>query len=519
MSQARKMIVWAILGVAVVIFGFVDGQDASAATSFKNPDGWQKKHHQKKIEGSKINPNELKAINTRLQKILSMHQRNKTTTAPQSQLREALTRRSSKPTVLSGAVAHGNRFEAWTIQWHERNGTPVSITGSGLSRGMPKVIAGASASQIAMGFIEANRDIFHLDNPVRELKVAEEFRDDLGNHHVKFEQWYQDVPVWGHDLVVHMESSGDLYAVNARYSPTPRSLTPNDVAIRAEQAIQTARDHLSSRTPIRELGSTVKRLLSYDGPTAKRYIWVDEETQKPHLVWHVQIRPNFRDQWYYFIDTRTGDILEHYNNTKFDGSATARVTDLQGRTQTINVYQVGTTYYMIDASRPIWQRTQPDLLNDPRGAIVTLDARRKDLDDRNPLSHVTSRDNTWNDRVAVSAHDHVGKVFDYYFTTHRRKGIDDQGGTLLSVIHVTEDGKPMENAFWNGVAMAFGDGDQAFTPLAGSLDVTAHELTHGVIERTVGLEYRKQSGALNESFADVFGVMTDREDWLIGEDI
>jgi Zn-dependent metalloprotease len=56
----------------------------------------------------------------------------------------------------------------------------------------------------------------------------------------------------------------------------------------------------------------------------------------------------------------------------------------------------------------------------------------------------------------------------------------------------------------------------------------AHELTHGVTQFTAGLRYRAQSGALNESFSDVFGSLVkqrslgqaaDQADWLIGEGI
>ena len=58
-----------------------------------------------------------------------------------------------------------------------------------------------------------------------------------------------------------------------------------------------------------------------------------------------------------------------------------------------------------------------------------------------------------------------------------------------------------------------------FNNLAASLDVAAHEFGHGVVEYTAGLRYHNQSGALNESFADLFGAMVDRDDWLIGEDL
>ena len=94
-------------------------------------------------------------------------------------------------------------------------------------------------------------------------------------------------------------------------------------------------------------------------------------------------------------------------------------------------------------------------------------------------------------------------------------------GNIISLINVAdEDGDRMDNAFWNGQAIFYGRGKQAFSsPLARGLDVAAHELGHGVIQTTANLNYQGESGALNESFADVFGVLVENEDWLIGEDI
>ena len=77
----------------------------------------------------------------------------------------------------------------------------------------------------------------------------------------------------------------------------------------------------------------------------------------------------------------------------------------------------------------------------------------------------------------------------------------------------------MDNAFWNGYEMFYGNGIEAFnSPLAKALDVAGHEMSHGVIQNTANLEYISQSGALNESFADIFGAMIDRDDWKMGED-
>ena len=82
------------------------------------------------------------------------------------------------------------------------------------------------------------------------------------------------------------------------------------------------------------------------------------------------------------------------------------------------------------------------------------------------------------------------------------------------------DGSDMDNAFWNGAVMFYGNGDQAFdAPLSKALDVAGHEMSHGVIQATANLEYQYESDAMNESFADIFASMIDRDDWQIGEDV
>ena len=77
----------------------------------------------------------------------------------------------------------------------------------------------------------------------------------------------------------------------------------------------------------------------------------------------------------------------------------------------------------------------------------------------------------------------------------------------------------MDNAYWNGEAMYYGNGDKYFYPLAQGLDVGGHEISHGVIQNTANLTYQDESGALNESMADVFGSFIDRANWTIGENV
>jgi bacillolysin len=77
----------------------------------------------------------------------------------------------------------------------------------------------------------------------------------------------------------------------------------------------------------------------------------------------------------------------------------------------------------------------------------------------------------------------------------------------------------MDNAYWDGRAMYYGNGDQYFKPLATAIDVAGHEITHGVVQATANLKYQNESGAINESMADIFGCMMDSTDWLLGEDV
>jgi vibriolysin len=128
------------------------------------------------------------------------------------------------------------------------------------------------------------------------------------------------------------------------------------------------------------------------------------------------------------------------------------------------------------------------------------------------------------DLAIDSAHNYAIATYDYYLNNHGRDSIDDGGMTLISRAHYKRN---YNNAFWDGTQMTYGDGDGVtFVPLSQDADVVAHELTHGVTERSSGLIYQNESGALNEALSDIFGAMVDRQEgatgadiWLLGEDI
>ncbi|HET6438599.1 MAG TPA: M4 family metallopeptidase [Anaeromyxobacter sp.] len=122
------------------------------------------------------------------------------------------------------------------------------------------------------------------------------------------------------------------------------------------------------------------------------------------------------------------------------------------------------------------------------------------------------------------AYDGLGATFDFYLEVLSRNSLDDHGMGLDASVHY---GRRYMNAFWDGRQMVFGDGDgKIFGPFTAHLDVVAHELTHGVISYEAAFDYQDQAGALNESFADVFGSLVlqrkkgqtaKQASWLVGQ--
>jgi Zn-dependent metalloprotease len=130
------------------------------------------------------------------------------------------------------------------------------------------------------------------------------------------------------------------------------------------------------------------------------------------------------------------------------------------------------------------------------------------------------------DLEAVEAYEGSGATYDFFARVFRRASIDGRGMRIDSTVHY---GTRFENALWNGRQMVYGDGDgHIFKRFTASVDVIAHELTHGVTQFAAALGYHGQTGALNEHLSDAFGIMVrqytlgqsaNESDWLIGAGI
>jgi Zn-dependent metalloprotease len=129
------------------------------------------------------------------------------------------------------------------------------------------------------------------------------------------------------------------------------------------------------------------------------------------------------------------------------------------------------------------------------------------------------------DADADAVYDIAGIVHALFFDEFSHNSIDGRGMKIVQTVHHRRN---FNNAFWNGSQMVYGDGDGALFRTFVEASVIGHEISHGVVQHSGGLMYQGQSGALNESFADVFGAMTRHyaertdvfsSDWVIGRGI
>lgn len=139
----------------------------------------------------------------------------------------------------------------------------------------------------------------------------------------------------------------------------------------------------------------------------------------------------------------------------------------------------------------------------------------------------TDSNNYWNnfnakqDEIATDAHWGAEKTYDFFDTLLGRKSFDNNNAKILSYVHYSNN---YANAFWNGAYMTYGDGNgSTWKPLT-SVDVCGHEISHAVTTYSANLIYSYESGALNESFSDIFGNAIERwarpskYNWKVGED-
>lgn len=428
----------------------------------------------------------------------------------------------------------------------KENGLPIFIKGS-----LSNLNAAKSADAQCFDFLGEVKSQMQILNPMDEFTIVSNESDELGMQHIKMQQFYKGIEVFGSQVFLH-KTDQKIDLLNGRYFPTPKigNTNPTLSATEAEAIVQ------QDRSDVKVLSSKELELLNMNQVTSELVIYhKDLKVNQERLVYHITIFPNIIDRWEYFVDAHTGEIVNKYTyvckfhnhelsghencshhnhaveaeaiapapqNFMPPGPLTANAQTLFGNTVTINVWQEGSTYFLFDGSRNMFNSSQSNVPSDPVGMVVTIDAQNTYPGNSNfNYDVIANNSNNWNNPTAVSAHHNGGLAYQYFEDTFGRNSINGSGGNIISLINVAdENGNDMDNAFWNGQAMFYGNGNQAFTsPLPKALDVAGHEMSHGVVQGTANLTYQGQSGALNESFADIFGAMIDRDDWKVGEDV
>ncbi|HET9221835.1 MAG TPA: M4 family metallopeptidase, partial [Roseiflexaceae bacterium] len=337
--------------------------------------------------------------------------------------------------------------------------------------GVPNFVAGelpaikANVSEpvaVARAFFAENSSLFGMTNPQAELSVVRDERDAIGMHHVRFQQRYNGVDVFGAQIVAHLRGK-QVTAIAGSYFPDIKVDTQPGLSL--AQAVERARA---------EVGAPEAEVISAGSGLA-----IYAKDRGAALTWKVELLSMARPgRWLVFVNAHSGRIAHRINMLH---TAKRRSTHIAGGTN---------------------HTTLP-------GTLVCSDVPAVP---------------TCGDVAAQAAHDNAGKVYDYYFAKFGRDSIDGSGLIMTSTVHFDVD---YNNAFWNGSQMVYGDGDGSlFSPLSQSLDVVAHELTHGVTDYTADLVYEDESGALNESYSDVLGVFADTfgrgsatVNWALGEDV
>ena len=358
-----------------------------------------------------------------------------------------------------------------------------------------------------------------------DVKTLRVFEDDkkADRVHTHVQQLHNGVPVFGGQAIVHLNSANETEfhaATDNLVAGVNVNTTPS---LTAADAVAAAKGKYKEKKGCDECLTAAP----------KADLWVLRRENVDHLVYRVQLArldgTKETSEPVYFINAHTGALVWSYENLQTQ-SATGTGSSLYSGTQSVNTFRSGANYYMEDHTRNLGTYDNRNSAKITQMGIVNYGS----------IYHYTDADNIWNSttqRAGVDAHFGASKVYDYFLNVHGRNGIDGSGGprtinsingTTTMTASIVHFGKSYNNAFWSSSRnqMFYGDGNgTSFSPLV-TLDICGHEMQHGITSRTAGLVYQGESGALNESWSDVFGAMVElyaegvetTNTWRIGED-
>lgn len=412
---------------------------------------------------------------------------------------------------------------------------PTVVGGAKLSA----VLSGSTTTDKAYSFLSANKDLFNITNPNQELILNRSFDIPTGGQVMRFKQTYNGLPVVNGEVIVQLDKDGQAQAAGGLFLSQVTALpagTPS-AAITKAQALEKAKASVNLQSlvippilkPTRILPGQLNLNKFPDSSAEPASGSVENASAhdpqlmymvssgKPLLVYSTEIdATNQMDPayWQVYVDANTGEIVDRINirmdgwdnvgmgNTLM-GEANVKFPVWFGWNPGTNVLWDRSNWY---SGGPIVYTTNANSTNGSTDAYVTA-----------TNGHFTSAQ-----AAAVSAHYYAGLTVDYFsqFLGLKQPWPDDS-----KIKVVVNYGNAYNNAFYTNGKITLGTGNNTnWSNFAKSLDVVAHEITHGVTSKLSGLQYYGQSGALNESYSDVFGTVVEyfgqhnMWDWKMGED-
>ncbi|OFX22987.1 MAG: hypothetical protein A2033_13230 [Bacteroidetes bacterium GWA2_31_9] len=308
--------------------------------------------------------------------------------------------------------------------------------------------------------------------------LINQYNDKLGINHSKYNLYYNNIPVINNCFYIHSKNNSP-FSANGEINPfTPIVTVPS---ISKDEAFNLAKNDVNAQL-YKTNDSEVELVIL---PLENKYYLA-------YMVDIYSIKPLSRQ--FIYVDAKNGNILKKTNRLISSDSNGTAVTKYCG-TRQITTDSYSGTYRLRESGRG--------------GGIETYDLNNGS--DSYSAVDFTDSDNYWNtttnqDNAAYDAHFGAEMTYDYYFSNYGWNSYNNAGSKIYSYVHLDYN---YSNAYWDGQGMYFGDGDGYETEALTSLDVVAHEFTHGVTEYSAGLIYSSESGALNESFSDIFGVVID----------
>ncbi|MFB7909376.1 M4 family metallopeptidase [Kitasatospora sp. NPDC056076] len=355
-----------------------------------------------------------------------------------------------------------------------------------LSQSAPLAIAAGQSAPLAGALALGTQE---------RLVAKDAVVDADGTRHLRYERTYAGLPVLGGDLVVHQRPNGSVASVDRAFDG--RIALPNGLApgLSADQAAARATDAV--RATVGLAADDDEAALSRVDGTDRTDLVVWAADGNPRLAHRTVVRGERSDgtpsSQQVVTDAATGDLLSTHEEVQ---TAAGSGKGVHVGTVPLTTTQSGSTYSLKDATRGNQSTTDLKGGTSGNGSLFTATS------------------NTWGNGLtsnrqsaAVDAQFGASATWDFYKKTFGRNGIKNNGVGALSRVHY---GSNYVNAFWNDscFCMTYGDGNGNTNPLT-AIDVSGHEMTHGVTSATAGLNYSGESGGLNEATSDIFGTMVE----------